>query len=122
MKNLINIILSAMLIPSLAVFGQTNSVRNYKMPVQDRKGVKTQDVAINKNNSSISNSFDSPQNYKHQVFAKNHENHDLLVLQNNTEKVKAGNNPLESSRNYKSSVFSKKVNKEIDKEQLAVVE
>lgn len=117
MKNLIGIVLGTMLIPTVAVFGQTQSVRNYKMPVQDRKEVKRQDVAINKNNESISNAFDSPQNYKHQAFNKNQENHDLLVLKTNTEKARPSSNPLESSRNYKSPVFSKAVQKEINKKQ-----
>jgi hypothetical protein len=121
MKNLIGIILGTMLIPTMAVFGQSHSVRNYKMPVQDRKEVKRQDVAINKNNESISNAFDSPQNYKHQVFNKNQDNQDLLVLKTNTENARPGFNPLESNRNYKSPVFSKTVQKEINKEQLASV-
>ena len=121
MKNLIRIVLGTMLIPTVTVFGQTNSVRNYKMPVQDRKEVKTQDIAINKSNASVTNSFDSPQNYKHQVFNKNQENQDLLVLRTSTEKGQTGINPLESIRNYKSPVFSKTIQKEISKEQLAVV-
>lgn len=121
MKNLIAIVLGTLLIPSISVFGQTNSVRNYKMPVQDRKVVKTQEIAINKSNASVSNSFDSPQNYKHQVFNKNQENQDLLVLRTSTEKVQTGINPLESPRNYKSPVFSRAVQKEINKEQLAVI-
>lgn len=105
MKNLIAIVLGTLLVPSISVFGQTNSVRNYKMPVQDRKVVKTQEIAINKSNALVSNSFDSPQNYKHQVFNKNQENQDLLVLRTSTEKVQTGINPLESTRNYKSPVF-----------------
>lgn len=121
MKNLIRIVLGTMLIPTVTVFGQTNSVRNYKMPVQDRKEVKTQDIAINKSNASVTNSFDSPQNYKHQVFNKNQENQDLLVLRSSTGKGQTGINPLESIRNYKSPVFSRTIQKEINKEQLAVV-
>lgn len=121
MKNLIAIVLGTLLVPSISVFGQTNSVRNYKMPVQDRKVVKTQEIAINKSNALVSNSFDSPQNYKHQVFNKNQENQDLLVLRTSTEKVQTGINPLESPRNYKSPVFSRAVQKEINKEQLAVI-
>ncbi|MCF8323780.1 MAG: hypothetical protein K9I84_02390 [Leadbetterella sp.] len=119
MKNLIRIILGTMLIPTLAVFGQTNSARNYKMPVQERIQVKTQEIAINKKNASVSNSFDSPQNYKHQVFNRENGIQDLLVLRNNTLNVQPGINPLESSRNYKSAVFSKIVQKEISKDQLA---
>lgn len=121
MKNLIAIVLGTLLVPSISVFGQTNSVRNYKMPVQDRKVVKTQEIAINKSNALVSNSFDSPQNYKHQVFNKNQENQDLLVLRTSTEKVQTGINPLKSTRNYKSPVFSRAVQKEINKEQLAVI-
>ncbi|MDP1813068.1 MAG: hypothetical protein Q8K92_01325 [Leadbetterella sp.] len=121
MKNLIAIVLGTLLVPSISVFGQTNSVRNYKMPVQDRKVVKTQEIAINKSNALVSNSFDSPQNYKHQVFNKNQENQELLVLRTSTEKVQTGINPLESTRNYKSPVFSRAVQKEINKEQLAVI-
>lgn len=121
MKNLIAIVLGTLLVPAISVFGQTNSVRNYKMPVQNRKVVKTQEIAINKSNASVSNSFDSPQNYKHQVFNKNQENQDLLVLRTSTEKVQTGINPLESIRNYKSPVFSRVVQKEINKEQLAVI-
>jgi hypothetical protein len=121
MKNLIAIVLGTLLVPSISVFGQTNSVRNYKMPVQDRKVVKTQEIAINKSNASVSNSFDSPQNYKHQVFNKNQENQDLLILRTSTEKVQTGINPLESPRNYKSPIFSRAVQKEINKEQLAVI-
>ncbi len=121
MKNLIAIVLGTLLVPAISVFGQTNSVRNYKMPVQNRKVVKTQEIAINKSNASVSNSFDSPQNYKHQVFNKNQENQDLLVLRTSTEKVQTGINPLESIRNYKSPVFSRVVQKEINKEQIAVI-
>lgn len=121
MKNLIAIVLGTLLVPTISVFGQTNSVRNYKMPVQDRKVVKTQDIAINKSNASVTNSFDSPQDYKHQVFNKNQENQDLLVLRTSTEKVQTGINPLESIRNYKSPLFSRTFQKEINKEQLAVV-
>ncbi len=121
MKNLIAIVIGTLLVPAISVFGQTNSVRNYKMPVQNRIVVKTQEIAINKSNASVSNSFDSPQNYKHQVFNKNQENQDLLVLRTSTEKVQTGINPLESIRNYKSPVFSRVVQKEINKEQLAVI-
>ena len=121
MKKLIGIVLGTMLIPTVAVFGQTNSARNYKMPVQARKEVKTQDIAINKSNAAVSNSFDSPQNYKHQVFNKNQVPQDLLVLRNNTEKVDAGINPLESSRNYKSPVISKSFLRDTSNVQLASV-
>ena len=121
MKNLIRIVLGTMLIPTIAVFGQTNSARNYKMPVQERKEVKTQKIAINKNSGSDLSSFDSPQNYKHQAFNRKKENQDLLVLRKNTVNVEPGINPLESTRNYKSAVFTKTVQKEINKEQLAVI-
>lgn len=121
MKNLIRIVLGTMLIPTAAVFGQTNSIRNYKLPVQERKEVKTQEIAINKNSGSDLSSFDSPQNYKHQSFNRKKENQDLLVLSKNTVNVQPEINPLESIRNYKSAVFSKTVQKENSKEQLAVI-
>jgi hypothetical protein len=121
MKNLIRIVLGTMLIPTVAVFGQTNSIRNYKLPVQERKEVKTQEIAINKNSGSDLSSFDSPQNYKHQAFNRKKENQDLLVLSKNTVNVQPEINPLESIRNYKSAVFSKTVQKENSKEQLAVI-
>jgi hypothetical protein len=53
------------------------------------------------------------------VFNRENGNQDLLVLRNNTLNVQPGINPLESSRNYKSAVFSKIVQKEISKDQLA---
>jgi hypothetical protein len=122
MKNLISIVLGTILVPTIAVFGQTSSVRNYKMPVQDRKVVKTQDIAINKSNVAVSNSFKSPQNYKHQVFSKNQVPQDLLVLRFNAgNKAEEGINPLESNRNYKSPVFSKTSQRDTSNVQLATL-
>lgn len=121
MKSLFGIIAGAVILSSVTAFGQTDPSRNYKTPVQDRRVVKNQEVAINKKNVGFTSSFDSPQNYKHQVFNKNQESQDLLVLSNSTEKVQTGMNPLESNRNYKSPNFTKVIQKETNKGQLASV-
>jgi hypothetical protein len=118
MKNLI-IITGVFVLSSITLLAQNDPSRNYKMPAQDRKVVKNQDVAINKKNVSFVNTFEAPQNYKHQGFTKKQENQELVVLNSRTDSAEQGINPLESNRNYKSQGISKVINKETNNERLA---
>lgn len=107
MKNLLSIVSGTILLSSSTVFGQTDPSRNYKMPAHDRQVVKKQDIVVNKNNVSFANSFDSPQNYKHQVFKKKQNASDFIVMKNLTEQAESEFNPHQSNRNYKTQTFGK---------------